>query len=1062
MKMKWVLLAVAVSVLASTSYSNPPTELDYQGKVLVSDVPFTGNGYFKFAVGNVGGTTNYWSNDGTTVGQPTGCITNSVFNGVFSTVLGATPMSAINPDIFSNGNDLYLRVWFGTTNSTFNEMLPAQKIESSAYAINADQVDGMDANEIVAAATNGVSLSGDITGSPASGTTVNSLQGDALNLGAATAGQILTWNGSAWTNASGGMTGASASNSFVIKTGDTMTGILGINVGPFGALVITNTGGDVQVGGYGNARNNGTTVGAFARGTNFGAAVGYQANGDNSGVAVGGSANGERSGAAVGTSALAGTNGAAVGVSADGRYYGAAVGFAADGQNAGMAAGYNARGSTYGAAVGQNARGEDYGAALGSSAQGQTNGAAVGSGAVGDQYGSAVGASANGNSYGVAVGYGALGRNSGVAVGRQSTGYNDGVGVGRTANGADSGVAVGYSSMGTNYGTAVGWDSTGDDGGVAVGVQSIGSGYGVAVGEQAIGVAAGAAVGSRANGSISGSALGNRANGSAHGAAVGNFANAHSYGVAIGDQAAGTNSGVAVGRDANGHNEGVAVGRFAQGVNGAVAVGYAANGQNNGAAVGQQANADAAGASVGAFSDANTDGAAVGYNAKAYTQGAAVGRDANGADRGASMGYQSSGPYEGVALGYTTYGEFRGIGIGYAADGANTNIAIGAGANSRNGNNSIAIGQGVQNIIAESARIRGTLYMDGGTAVVASATFGSGNWRTLVPLPPLNNVVWVGTNGTPAGPGTVDRPFDAPQTAYNFAATTYTDAPAAVVIAAGRYPGLIMTAGNIHILGESRPQLSSLLVNSASAFIKGKQRVENIVVEGVAAVTADLGSDVKFHNCRFDAGLVIHGSRVEVQDCYASGKDGTAVTVGNSASMISEIAIYNSSMFNKDGARAVLLVNPLVRYFEVIGCEIVNYPPIMGGIPWAAIADLESQDLTPPQVPHLYSHNVIHGAEHGTWMGVGRPAVWDPNVTNGPTITFVQNAVWGDVGMNSNRQFFANNTVYGDINNRGGLMFWGWSQLGVGSGLDPAGNIEHQVSYPGAGGGRGFPGAWQD
>ena len=156
--------------LATTLHANPVSELDYQGRVLVNDLPFTGNGYFKFAIANAGGSTNYWSNDGTGTGQPAGHLTNSVFNGVFSTILGASPMTAINPSIFNNGSDLYLRVWFSTTTNAFSEMLPAQKIVSAAYAINAGLVGGQAPSQLVATAvaqaTNGITMAGDVTGTP--------------------------------------------------------------------------------------------------------------------------------------------------------------------------------------------------------------------------------------------------------------------------------------------------------------------------------------------------------------------------------------------------------------------------------------------------------------------------------------------------------------------------------------------------------------------------------------------------------------------------------------------------------------------------------------------------------------------------------------------------------------------------------------------------------------------------------------------------------------------------------------------------------------------------------
>lgn len=323
--------------------------------------------------------------------------------------------------------------------------------------------------------------------------------------------------------------------------------------------------------------------------------------------------------------------------------------------------------------------------------------------------------------------------------------------------------------------------------------------------------------------------------------------------------------------------------------------------------------------------------------------------------------------------------------------------------------------------------------------------------------------MYVATNGYAFGVGAIDRPFNTPQAGYDYAAATYSNQPATLVIAAGTYSGgLNMHAGNVHVLGHGRPQLGSLIITAPANSILGKQRVENIVVAGVTTVAADMGKDVKFHNCRFDDGLLIYNSNVEVQDCYARGADGPAITVGNGSSTIRDIAIYNSSIFNQDSANAALLVNPLVRFFEVIGCEIANFDPGSGAPAWAAIEDRESA-LDPTEPPHLYSHNVIRGSPPG--LLAIPPAVYDHLATNGsPTITFVQNSVWGNVGVTSNLQYYANNLVYGQINNTGGPL--GWSQAGFGSPIDAAGNTEHFIVYPQSaadrGTARGFPAAWKD
>ncbi|NKB25006.1 MAG: hypothetical protein GKR87_11650 [Kiritimatiellae bacterium] len=151
-------IAAVFILLIQVASANPTPELDYQEKILINDLPFRRNGFFKFAISDLTSTTNYWSHDGTLSGEPIGFMTNRIFNGTFSTTLGASPMIPIDPDIFSNGNELYLRIWFSSaTSGTYSEMLPAQKIVSSAYAMNADQIDGLDASELL---VNAVSLNG--------------------------------------------------------------------------------------------------------------------------------------------------------------------------------------------------------------------------------------------------------------------------------------------------------------------------------------------------------------------------------------------------------------------------------------------------------------------------------------------------------------------------------------------------------------------------------------------------------------------------------------------------------------------------------------------------------------------------------------------------------------------------------------------------------------------------------------------------------------------------------------------------------------------------------------
>lgn len=819
-------LCLVFAFVSGVVQADPPPELDYQGKILVDDIPLTGPGYFKYAIANRTGTTNFWSHDGTTAGEPATFITNDCYNGVFSTALGVTPMADIDPEIFAPETSLFLRVWFSEDKVTFNEMLPAQDFLSSPYAMNAHMVDGLHALDIIALATNGVTLAGDVSGTPGGGTTVDSLQGGALSIGTAAAGDVLTWDGTSWTNVpaagggditavtgTNGLTGGGTSGAVVLEayppyfngiyvnvSGDTMTGILNINSSR--GLTIGSASNEIEIGILANATRDGTAVGAGAQAYSNGTAVGN-----------------------------------------------------------------SSRGFSYGAAVGQSANGASAGAAVGVLADGYNMGAALGYYAIGRDLSAGVGYQANGSPRGVAVGYNALGMEDAVAVGMNSIAVT-------------SGVAVGHGAYAPNYGVAVGRSSSAD-----------------------------------------------------------------------------------------------------------------------------------------------SDGAALGYNARATNSGAAVGYSANALDRGVAVGRSAKGPN-------------RGVGIGYQANGSDTNIAIGSQADAGSGRNSIAIGESVNNSVPESARIRGTLYMDGGTALIARATFGGGTWRTLVPLPPLDNVIWVATNGTPAGPGTIDRPYDLPFNGYLAAAMMYPTAPATVVICGGKYgAGLTMNFGNIHVFGLDRPELTSLNVTAMASGVAGKMRVENIIFTAPATVNTDSGG-VKFNNCRFQGGLYILGNQVEVMNCYATAGDANAIGVGG-GSPVNRVAIYNTSAELDNISMATVQVQINVSEFEMKGCQIVN----IGGGP--AILDLETPG---PILPlHLYTHNYISGASPAGGPGA-TPAMLDPGTTTN-TIAFYQNTVYGHVGQFSSQQLHANNTLQGLMN---------WSQGGVGAGIDPYGNVQFNISA------NALPTSWQD
>ena len=520
---------------------------------------------------------------------------------------------------------------------------------------------------------------------------------------------------------------------------------------------------------------------------------------------------------------------------------------------------------------------------------------------------------------------------------------------------------------------------------------------------------------------------------------IGNGASATEEGTAVGATTSADTGGSAFGLGANGNVSGTALGHDSRGMFLGAAVGDSASGMSTGAAVGASSVADNRGAALGNLANGSLTGAAVGYKADGNAQGAAVGRDSSGFTYGAAVGPYAKGQWYGAAVGREAVATNAGVAVGYGAQGPQTNIAIGVAAQAL-GVERIAIGHNVTNEMDNTARLRGAVYMDGGTALFGRMPFGTGSFRQMLPLPPMDDVVFVATNGSPGGSGAVDRPFDTPQGGYTFAAGKYAGRPATLVIGSGVYAGgLVMNAGNVHVVAMDRAEIASLMISSAANSIAGKQRVHNLIVKGATTVAADLGEDVKFHNCRFDGGLVIYGPRVEVQDCFAKGPDGPAVIVGDGINNIDYVALYNSSFANDSGTYGALSVNTGVSEFEVLGCQLNN----TGGGP--CIVDLEPGPMMPV---HLYTHNYLRS-------NPGVPALVDPGYA-GPFIAFVQNTVQGHVGTSGNAQFYANNIVYGIINNVGGPGAPGWTQAGAGAGLDGAGNTEHNLSAV------MLPSSWRD
>jgi hypothetical protein len=129
----------------SSPAASPPTLISYQGFVKTSGDPYSGVGYFKFAIVDAAsgdGALNYWANDGAASGRPAAAVALDVTGGLFDVLLGDTSLAGmaqpITPDVFAE-TATYLRVWFSPAASgPFQALDPNQRIASVAYALRAE------------------------------------------------------------------------------------------------------------------------------------------------------------------------------------------------------------------------------------------------------------------------------------------------------------------------------------------------------------------------------------------------------------------------------------------------------------------------------------------------------------------------------------------------------------------------------------------------------------------------------------------------------------------------------------------------------------------------------------------------------------------------------------------------------------------------------------------------------------------------------------------------------------------------------------------------------------
>ena len=129
----------AVLALAAPLSAQVPQLINYQGRVAVNGVNFTGAGQFAFALVDTTGATTYWSNDGTSAAgsQPTTAVSLTVTNGLYSVLLGDATllnMTVVPATVFTHP-DVRLRVWFNDGVHGAQLLTPGQRIAAVGYAM---------------------------------------------------------------------------------------------------------------------------------------------------------------------------------------------------------------------------------------------------------------------------------------------------------------------------------------------------------------------------------------------------------------------------------------------------------------------------------------------------------------------------------------------------------------------------------------------------------------------------------------------------------------------------------------------------------------------------------------------------------------------------------------------------------------------------------------------------------------------------------------------------------------------------------------------------------------
>ena len=141
-----LLASLILLILPSAGFGDVPPLLNFQGRIVIGGVSFSGPGQFQFALVDGSGANTFWSNDGTSSGggEPVAAVTLMLTNGLYAVLLGDTNLASmtqpVSPKVFTNA-DVRLRVWFNDGTHGFEQLTPDQRIAPAGYALAADTAD---------------------------------------------------------------------------------------------------------------------------------------------------------------------------------------------------------------------------------------------------------------------------------------------------------------------------------------------------------------------------------------------------------------------------------------------------------------------------------------------------------------------------------------------------------------------------------------------------------------------------------------------------------------------------------------------------------------------------------------------------------------------------------------------------------------------------------------------------------------------------------------------------------------------------------------------------------